>query len=78
LHIVEVLLAAEKLKAIQVSFDYPAGLSATESMPALKRINEQKPLILTGPVTERELNQLLDILSPRGLCLMLSVRDEDE
>ena len=78
LHIVDVLLEAEKLKAIQVSFDYPAGLSATESMSILKRINEQKPLILTGPVTEKELNKLQETLSPRGLCMILSVRDEDD
>ena len=77
LHIVDVLLEAEKLKAIQVSFDYPAGLSVAESLPILKRINERKPLILTGPVTEDELNQLLETLSPRGLCMMVSVRDED-
>jgi len=78
LHIVDVLLEAEKLKAIQVSLDYPAGLSATESMPILKRINEQKPLIITGPVTQKELEQLLEKLSPKGLCMLLSVRDESE
>ncbi|HIE26539.1 TPA: hypothetical protein EYP66_04565 [Candidatus Poribacteria bacterium] len=78
LHTVDVLLEAEKLRAIQVSLDYPAGLSAAESLPILKKINERKPLILTGPVTESELNQLLETLSPRGLCLMLSVRHEDD
>jgi hypothetical protein len=78
LHVADVLLEAEKLKAIQVSLDYPAGPSFEESFPILKRINERKPLIINGPVTEKELNQLLETLSPRGLCIAVSVREEDE
>ena len=74
LHIVEVLLDSEKLRAIQVSLDYPAGPPVSESLPILKNINEQKPLFITGAVTEGELEQLQKTLSPRGLCMSLSIR----
>ncbi len=74
LHIVDVLLDAEKLRAIQVSLDYPAGPPFAESLPILQSINKHKPLIVTGVLTEDELNQLLETLSPRGLCLSVSVR----
>jgi hypothetical protein len=61
-----------------VSLDYPAGPSFEESFPILKRINERKPLIINGPVTKKELEQLLETLSSRGLCIAVSVRDNDE
>ena len=75
LHVVDVLLTAEKLRAIQVSLDYPAGPPVSEALPILKKINEQKPLIITGPVTEEELEQLQETLSPRGLCMSVSIRE---
>lgn len=75
LHIADVLLSAEKLRAIQVSLDYPAGPPVSEVLPILKRINEQKPLIITGAVTEKELEQLQETFSPRGLCMSVSIRE---
>ena len=69
LHIIEALLDIDVLKAIQVSVDYPGGPLIPEILPILKRIVQEKPLILTGPVTEVDLEDL-KALSPQGrLCL---------
>ena len=72
---VDSLLDTEKLRAIQVSLDYPAGPSISEILPILKRINERKSLIITGGLTAKELEMLQSALSPRGLCLSVSVHD---
>ncbi|MDP6110703.1 MAG: uroporphyrinogen decarboxylase family protein [Planctomycetota bacterium] len=70
------LLDIKKLRAIQVSLDYPGATSVADVMPFLKEMNEHKPLVLTGPVTQAELDELLDTLSPRGLCLLLGLRED--
>jgi uroporphyrinogen-III decarboxylase len=76
LHIaVDALLELESLRAIQVSLDYPAGPSATALLPTFQRINRQKPLIITGGLAAAELDLLLNTLSPRGLCLQVSIHD---
>ncbi len=40
-------------------------------MPTFKEIQKSKPLIITGPVTEKELSLILDELRPEGLALKL-------
>lgn len=72
---VDSLLDTGKLRAIQVSLDYPAGPPVAEILPILKRINRRKPLIITGGLTAKELEMLQSALSPRGLCLSVSVHD---
>ena len=73
-HIVsDALIEVEALKAIQVSVDYPGGPLFPEILPILSKIQEAKPLILTGPVTESELDIVLSALSPRGLCIEVSL-----
>lgn len=69
LHIVDDLLAQEELNVIQVSLDFPGGPPFEDVFPILEGIHEQKPLILTGPVTDKALRLLLDRLSPAGLGL---------
>ena len=76
IHIADELLEVAHLRAIQVSLDLPDDLSKKSLLPALERINRRKPLILTGPVTQEELDKLLERLSPRGLCLSVQLRED--
>ena len=76
LHIVvDALLELERLRAIQVSLDYPAQPPVTTLLPIFQKINKEKPLIITGALTEEELNLLLNTLSPRGLCLQVGIHN---
>ena len=71
LHIAESLIEQPELDAVQVSLDFPGGPRVAEVMRILKIVNERKPLILTGPVTDSELSLLLENLDPDGLALDL-------
>ncbi len=74
IHIADKLVEVRELKAIQVSIDYPAKAfspSVEELMPIFKKIQEKKPLIVTGAVTKRELQLICHELSPNGLALNL-------
>jgi len=73
--IADALLGNRKLRAIQVSLDYPAGPSITDLLPTLQKINAGKSLIITGGLMKDELNLLLETLSPRGLCLQVGIHD---
>ena len=76
-HIVaEALWEVEALKAIQVSRDYPGGPSVAEILPLLVQIHERKPLILTGPATQSELDLLLEALPPQGLSIQMSLVED--
>ncbi|MCW4026721.1 MAG: hypothetical protein NWE76_04460, partial [Candidatus Bathyarchaeota archaeon] len=73
-HIANILRRIPKLSAIQVSIDYPAKAFSPpveELMPTFKEIQKSKPLIITGPVTQKELSLILDELRPEGLALKL-------
>ena len=72
--VADALLGIEKLRAIQISIDYPAGPPVLELLPALRKINQQKSLVITGAVTQHELDVLLESLSPAGLCLQVGLR----
>lgn len=77
LHImVDALLALEPLRAIQVSMDYPGGPPLAELLPLFRQINAHKPLIITGPVSQSELDILLQSLSPRGVCLQVTLHSD--
>jgi len=76
IHIAEKLLMIPELKAIQVSIDYPAKAfspSLEKLLPIFKKIQERKPLIISGPVTEKELQLIRRELSPKGLALNLRI-----
>ncbi|HJN30242.1 MAG TPA: hypothetical protein QF604_20245 [Candidatus Latescibacteria bacterium] len=73
LHIVEDLVQEQDLNCIQVSIDYPSGPLAADVMPNLQRILAHKPLIVTGPVYQSELDQLQDLRPAGGLCLQVQV-----
>jgi hypothetical protein len=72
LHIADELLQADELDAVQVSIDHPGGPLATEIMPILERIRSVKPLLVTGPVSSTELEQL-QALPAKGLALDLQL-----
>ena len=76
IHIAEKLLGVPELKAIQVSIDYPAKAFSPpvkKLIPIFKKILEEKPLIITGPVTKKELRLIRRELSPKGLALNLRI-----
>jgi hypothetical protein len=73
--VADALLGLKDLRAIQVSLDYPAGPSVESLLPTFEKINREKPLIITGGLTEEELNLLIERLSPRGLCLQVDIHD---
>jgi hypothetical protein len=71
--VADALIANPGLRAIQVSTDYPAGPPFADLLPTLQKINAEKPLIVTGGVSQDEFRQLKDGLDPRGLCLLMEV-----
>lgn len=74
LHIVNDLLTEKRLKAVQVSLDFVGGKTEVlPLLPTLAKIKERKPLILSGPITEKELEVVYRNLSPNGLCLQLEL-----
>lgn len=77
LHIMaDSLVDLDILRAVQVSLDYPAPPSVEELLPFLKQVNAHKPLIITGAVTQSELDMLMESLSLKGLCLQVALRSE--
>ncbi|MBT3343478.1 MAG: hypothetical protein HOH74_29245 [Gemmatimonadetes bacterium] len=78
LHIIDDLVKEDALDCIQVSIDYPGGPLAREVMPRLQRILEAKPLIVTGPVHQAELDQLEQLKPAGGLCLNVQCVPDDQ
>ena len=74
IHVAELLLGVRELKAIQVSIDYPARAFSPpveDLLPIFKGILEEKPLIISGPVSRRGLRLIQRELPPEGLALDL-------
>ena len=70
LHTVDALLAVERPHAIQVTLETSATAPTLDAMiPIFRKILGVKPLILEGPLTEAELQHLLDQLPSGGLCI---------
>lgn len=68
-----ILIQVRGLRAVQVSLDWPAGPGVAELLPAFRLLNAHLPLIITGALTQAELDLLLQHLSPRGLCLQVDI-----
>jgi hypothetical protein len=74
------LLSLQSLHAIEVQFD-PSGPTLPALLSSLKRIQDQKPLLISGEFKDLTMNgirMLLRELSPRGLCLVPKVDTEAE
>ena len=76
--IIDDLVQEPDLDCIQVSIDYPGGPLAAEVMPRLQKILDHKPLIVTGPVYQSELDELQRLRPAGGLCLQVQVVPDDE
>jgi hypothetical protein len=82
LHIVDLLLDAPGLRAININMD-PAGVSLDRAMPVLQRIQQHgKGLILSRDLYQNftldEFDDIVDVLSPRGLCVWLDAHSIEE
>ena len=84
LHIVDLILKADlpNLKAFNINMD-PTGISIDKAIPVLQRIQEHgKALILSKDLYEnftlKEYEQILQALSPRGLCVWLDGKTVEE
>ncbi|OFX14149.1 MAG: hypothetical protein A2Z18_06640 [Armatimonadetes bacterium RBG_16_58_9] len=69
---VEDLLEVESLSVVEINKD-PTGPAVRELIPILGRIQEVKPLLIWGSLTDEDIEEILDSLSPRGLYLHLIV-----
>jgi hypothetical protein len=78
LHIIDDLIQEQALDCIQVSIDYPGGPLAADVMPQLRKILAHKPLIVTGPVYQAELDTLRQLQPAGGLCLRVNVVPDHE
>ena len=54
-----------------MSIDFPGGPLLSDILPTLVRIQGRKPLIVTGPATEEEIERTLSSLPPAGVALDL-------
>ncbi|MDX9957191.1 MAG: hypothetical protein RBT68_02005 [Spirochaetia bacterium] len=70
----DTLLEIKELSAIQVNRDL-AGPSVGEMLPALKKIQEHKSLVVQGILDEDDINHLARSLEPRGLHFTCMVPD---
>lgn len=78
IHLADKLIEVPKLSAVQVSIDYPARAFSPpirDLIPTFKKMQGEKPLIITGPVTRQDLRTIRRELSPKGLALDLQLLD---
>lgn len=70
LHTVEALLPGSYPHALQVTLDpAPSSPPLVDLLPIFRRILEHKPLIIEGPLSESEVDWLLENLQPDGLSI---------
>jgi hypothetical protein len=78
LHTVEVLLKQEYPTAVQVSLDTGSTpFTVHDLIPVFARVLEEKPLFIQGKMTQPELDELLEVLPPRGLYISTSTMNEE-
>jgi len=76
LHTVDVLLKEKYPTAIQVVLDTGSTpYTVHDLIPVFARILEEKPLILQGSMTPRELDEALEKLPPRGLYVSTDITE---
>lgn len=76
LHTVPTFLKTKYPSAIQVSLDTGSTPETPHTLlPIFKRILEKKPLIINGPITQAELDELLRELPAHGLFIEVDVTD---
>jgi len=79
LYPVDILLRDPNYTVLQVNYDHAgSGPRLPTILPTLKRIIEQRPLILWGEFTLDEMTQVAQTLGSRGLSFQPVVADERE
>ena len=71
------LYKMENLKVIEIGRDL-FGPSIPELLLTLKEVQKHKPLLIWGDLTREEIRQLLNELSPQGLCIYPVVKTVEE
>ena len=71
------LYGIDNLKVIEINKDLH-GPSIFKLLPTLKEIQKHKPLLIWGDLTKEEIRELLNTLSPRGLCIYPVVKTVEE
>lgn len=76
LHTVDTFLKTEYPTAVQVSLDTGSTpFTPHDLIPVFNKVLERKPLFITGPCTQRELDEMLKALPSKGLCLNVRLSD---
>jgi len=76
LHTVDTFLKTEYPTAVQVSLDTGSTPFTPHSLlPVFRKVLERKPLFITGPCTQKELDEMLEALPLKGLCLNVRLSD---
>jgi hypothetical protein len=70
LHTLDDLLALDELACLQIVVD-PAGPPVEALLPTFKKVQACKPLVIFADLNARELDLILNTLSPRGLCVYI-------
>lgn len=71
------LYGIDNLKVIEINKDLH-GPSIFKLLPTLKEVQKHKPLLIWGDLTKEEIRELLNTLSPRGLCIYPVVKTVEE
>jgi len=78
LHVVDSVINST-INAVQVSIDpQPYGPSVPELIPIFVKMQEKKPILIEGPMTQWEFDKLLGTLSPKGLYVWAMIESEDD
>ena len=64
----DILADVPEVSVIEVNIDH-SGPTATDLIPVFARIQRKKPLVVWGRLRDEDVDNLLQSLSPRGLCL---------
>lgn len=76
LHVVDAVLDST-IRAVQVSVDpQPFGPTVIELLPTFAKMQKKKPLLIEGPMMQSELDELLKVLSFRGLYVGAMIESE--
>jgi len=69
-----------ELRMIEITFEAPPfGRPPLDLLPQFKEVQAKgKALLLTGSLTQKELDGLIEELSPKGLGLWVSIREEEQ
>jgi hypothetical protein len=75
IHVIDDLAAMDNVAAIQVSLD--RSVSRDELLNTLRMVQERKPVIVHR-LKRKDLNEFVEALSPRGLCLCMVAETLDQ